>query len=185
MSAPTSSLRTNLASRPSALSDIWMELLRSAPPPPSGKTRQIELPPPPQDFSATRAPTPPQPQQREPICLNSDSENETSGKKRKSSLDEEQKGLKEKSQLQFHQFQYTVKPKQIRNPKTRRLTDDPNQACRMCGRTDTPEWRRGPDGYASLCNICGLKYAKKIKREMETGKNQPKNGKIPISSLLN
>ncbi|KAH7124868.1 hypothetical protein B0J13DRAFT_149677 [Dactylonectria estremocensis] len=32
--------------------------------------------------------------------------------------------------------------------------------CHRCNRTDTPEWRRGPDGARTLCNACGLRYAK-------------------------
>ncbi|KAI8665772.1 GATA-type domain-containing protein [Fusarium keratoplasticum] len=32
--------------------------------------------------------------------------------------------------------------------------------CHRCGRTDTPEWRRGPDGARTLCNACGLVHAK-------------------------
>ncbi|PYH63949.1 GATA-type transcription factor [Aspergillus vadensis CBS 113365] len=32
--------------------------------------------------------------------------------------------------------------------------------CHGCGRTKTPEWCRGPDGARTLCNACGLHYAK-------------------------
>lgn len=32
-------------------------------------------------------------------------------------------------------------------------------SCWKCGRTDTPEWRKGPDGEV-MCNACGLVYAK-------------------------
>ena len=35
----------------------------------------------------------------------------------------------------------------------------PNR-CHSCGRAETPEWRRGPDGAKTLCNSCGLHYAK-------------------------
>lgn len=35
--------------------------------------------------------------------------------------------------------------------------------CRKCGRTDTPEWRKGPDGGV-LCNVCGLVYAKQRRK---------------------
>jgi len=37
--------------------------------------------------------------------------------------------------------------------------------CHSCGTTDTPTWRRGPDGYLSLCNACGIHYAKNVQRE--------------------
>jgi hypothetical protein len=36
----------------------------------------------------------------------------------------------------------------------------PYPRCRNCGRTDTPEWRQGPDGPGTLCNSCGLEYFK-------------------------
>ncbi|ORY32089.1 hypothetical protein BCR39DRAFT_524114 [Naematelia encephala] len=36
--------------------------------------------------------------------------------------------------------------------------------CHGCGVAATPEWRRGPDGPASLCNSCGLHYAKLAKK---------------------
>ncbi|EGC38925.1 hypothetical protein DICPUDRAFT_96721 [Dictyostelium purpureum] len=39
--------------------------------------------------------------------------------------------------------------------------------CHNCGTKNTPEWRRGPSGPATLCNACGLAYAKK-QREEET-----------------
>lgn len=36
-------------------------------------------------------------------------------------------------------------------------------SCFKCGRTDTPEWRKGPDGEV-LCNACGLVYAKQRRK---------------------
>jgi len=36
----------------------------------------------------------------------------------------------------------------------------PPGRCHSCNRIDTPEWRRGPDGARTLCNACGLHYAK-------------------------
>lgn len=35
--------------------------------------------------------------------------------------------------------------------------------CHMCGATDTPQWRKGPQGPHTLCNACGLHFNKKIK----------------------
>lgn len=40
--------------------------------------------------------------------------------------------------------------------------------CHDCGRTDSPEWRKGPAGPKTLCNACGLRYAKKVKKNEET-----------------
>ncbi|GAA5990935.1 hypothetical protein JCM5350_008284 [Sporobolomyces pararoseus] len=36
--------------------------------------------------------------------------------------------------------------------------------CRDCGTVDSPEWRKGPDGPKSLCNACGLRYAKLVSK---------------------
>ncbi|EFA75982.1 GATA-binding transcription factor [Heterostelium album PN500] len=40
--------------------------------------------------------------------------------------------------------------------------------CAKCETTETPEWRRGPDGETSLCNACGLQYAKQMRKERES-----------------
>ncbi|KAK3330745.1 hypothetical protein B0H66DRAFT_73567 [Apodospora peruviana] len=36
--------------------------------------------------------------------------------------------------------------------------------CKTCGTIDSPRWRYGPEGLLSLCNVCGLLYAKKTER---------------------
>ncbi|KAF7311342.1 hypothetical protein MKEN_01035900 [Mycena kentingensis (nom. inval.)] len=38
-------------------------------------------------------------------------------------------------------------------------------ACITCGRTDSPEWRKGPTGPKTLCNACGLRWAKQVKTQ--------------------
>ncbi|KAG1153021.1 hypothetical protein G6F38_000009 [Rhizopus arrhizus] len=35
--------------------------------------------------------------------------------------------------------------------------------CHSCHTSETPEWRRGPNGARTLCNACGLNYAKLAK----------------------
>ncbi|KAJ7158601.1 GATA-4/5/6 transcription factor [Mycena filopes] len=46
----------------------------------------------------------------------------------------------------------------------------PPGKCHSCNIRETPEWRRGPDGARTLCNACGLHYAKLMrKREKEGG----------------
>lgn len=37
-------------------------------------------------------------------------------------------------------------------------------ACTFCNETDTPVWREGPAGPHTLCNVCGLIYAKRESR---------------------
>ncbi|KAK3685741.1 hypothetical protein B0T22DRAFT_227892 [Podospora appendiculata] len=52
----------------------------------------------------------------------------------------------------------------------------PPGRCHSCNRIDTPEWRRGPDGARTLCNACGLHYAKlERKRQLEQRSIRPKN----------
>ncbi|KAI0306003.1 hypothetical protein B0F90DRAFT_952723 [Multifurca ochricompacta] len=49
----------------------------------------------------------------------------------------------------------------------KRQTEAPvpeGQTCLGCNATSTPEWRRGPLGPRTLCNACGLVYAKLIKK---------------------
>ncbi|KAL1684176.1 hypothetical protein EV122DRAFT_285911 [Schizophyllum commune] len=41
------------------------------------------------------------------------------------------------------------------------------QTCLGCDATTTPEWRRGPMGPRTLCNACGLVYAKMVKRRQK------------------
>ncbi|THH27782.1 hypothetical protein EUX98_g6405 [Antrodiella citrinella] len=40
--------------------------------------------------------------------------------------------------------------------------------CVTCGRTDSPEWRKGPNGPKTLCNACGLRWAKTVKTRRES-----------------
>lgn len=37
--------------------------------------------------------------------------------------------------------------------------------CVECCTTKTPEWRNGPEGPRSLCNVCGLLYAKYLREQ--------------------
>ncbi|KAF9780551.1 hypothetical protein BJ322DRAFT_1083717 [Thelephora terrestris] len=43
------------------------------------------------------------------------------------------------------------------------------RVCVTCGRTDSPEWRKGPLGPKTLCNACGLRWAKQARRFDDTG----------------
>ncbi|CAO3652190.1 unnamed protein product [Mucor fragilis] len=49
--------------------------------------------------------------------------------------------------------------------KRRSNEDDTERICTDCGRTDAPEWRRGPRGPKTLCNACGLRWAKTSKTQ--------------------
>jgi len=41
--------------------------------------------------------------------------------------------------------------------------------CLACGVKQTPEWRRGPAGAKTLCNACGLHWAKVVKADGKGG----------------
>ncbi|KAJ4142336.1 hypothetical protein NW754_009782 [Fusarium falciforme] len=63
----------------------------------------------------------------------------------------------------------------ITEVKKRRGRAAPPGRCHSCNRIDTPEWRRGPDGARTLCNACGLHYAKlERKRQLEARSIRPK-----------
>ncbi|KAL1848365.1 hypothetical protein Daus18300_013611 [Diaporthe australafricana] len=55
--------------------------------------------------------------------------------------------------------------------KKRRGRAAPPGRCHSCNRIDTPEWRRGPDGARTLCNACGLHYAKLERKKQIDAKN--------------
>ena len=42
------------------------------------------------------------------------------------------------------------------------IYDIPN-VCSICNTTNTSQWRRGPTGPKTLCNACGIHYARKKK----------------------
>ncbi|KAH3756571.1 hypothetical protein Pelo_11599 [Pelomyxa schiedti] len=55
--------------------------------------------------------------------------------------------------------------------------------CHKCGTTETIEWRRGPDNCKSLCNGCGLRFAKMVKKELRTPPNPTCS--FAVDTLLN
>ncbi|KAI3651800.1 hypothetical protein MP228_003103 [Amoeboaphelidium protococcarum] len=55
-------------------------------------------------------------------------------------------------------------------------TDGEPLKCQSCHATETPEWRKGPLGPRTLCNACGLIYAKLKKKEREQLNENGGNG---------
>jgi len=48
--------------------------------------------------------------------------------------------------------------------KKKKLKVSDEYVCADCGTLDSPEWRKGPKGPKTLCNACGLRWAKKEKK---------------------
>lgn len=46
--------------------------------------------------------------------------------------------------------------------RIRKRSEEPEKGCLACSATETPEWRRGPTGPRTLCNACGLFFAKQV-----------------------
>lgn len=69
----------------------------------------------------------------------------------------------------------SVSVQQAYVPKYRKRSRAPAPGvCHSCGNGDTPEWRRGPDGARTLCNACGLHFAKLVrKRTLEYANSAP------------
>ncbi|CAJ2499908.1 Uu.00g027610.m01.CDS01 [Anthostomella pinea] len=60
-----------------------------------------------------------------------------------------------------------------RDPRTgekkKKLKVAEEYVCTDCGTLDSPEWRKGPSGPKTLCNACGLRWAKKEKKRNASG----------------
>ncbi|KAJ7217166.1 hypothetical protein GGX14DRAFT_602299 [Mycena pura] len=50
-----------------------------------------------------------------------------------------------------------------KKPVPKKAAPAEQYVCITCGRTDSPEWRKGPLGPKTLCNACGLRWAKQAK----------------------
>ncbi|KAI0707253.1 hypothetical protein C8Q76DRAFT_148036 [Earliella scabrosa] len=59
-------------------------------------------------------------------------------------------------------------PGQQKNKYRKRSRATPPGKCHSCNIRETPEWRRGPDGARTLCNACGLHYAKLMRKRDKT-----------------
>ena len=70
-----------------------------------------------------------------------------------------------------------------KDKKKQKVADE--YVCADCGTLDSPEWRKGPKGPKTLCNACGLRWAKKEKkRGGDDGKTSPEST-IPNTSPAN
>ncbi|GME23206.1 PAS domain-containing protein [Neofusicoccum parvum] len=55
--------------------------------------------------------------------------------------------------------------------KKKKLKVADEYVCTDCGTLDSPEWRKGPNGPKTLCNACGLRWAKKEKKRQSMTAN--------------
>ncbi|KFZ15201.1 hypothetical protein V502_05721 [Pseudogymnoascus sp. VKM F-4520 (FW-2644)] len=49
--------------------------------------------------------------------------------------------------------------------KKKKIKTADKYVCTDCGTLDSPEWRKGPEGAKTLCNACGLRWAKQEKKK--------------------
>ena len=61
------------------------------------------------------------------------------------------------TKIQRHTSRSSVKEAQ-------HINDGEQHVCQGCSATSTPEWRKGPTGPRTLCNACGLLYAKMLRK---------------------
>ncbi|PQE20140.1 Cutinase palindrome-binding protein [Rutstroemia sp. NJR-2017a BBW] len=66
--------------------------------------------------------------------------------------------------------------------KKRKIKLPDEYVCTDCGTLDSPEWRKGPSGPKTLCNACGLRWAKKEKKRTPTAPSAQLQQGVPSSS---
>jgi len=73
-----------------------------------------------------------------------------------------------------------------RDPRTgekkKKLKVAEEYVCTDCGTLDSPEWRKGPSGPKTLCNACGLRWAKKEKKK-NAGGGGMQDGQTPMDNM--
>jgi len=84
-----------------------------------------------------------------------------------------------------HRRKKNEEPEEVKEVQKKRTIMSGELYCHSCGTLDTPEWRRGPDGCKSLCNACGLHYAKILKRETMIPNRQTQRTSMCLNNLLN
>ncbi|RCH80388.1 blue light receptor [Rhizopus stolonifer] len=63
------------------------------------------------------------------------------------------------------QLENYTNPKRRKQKKKSVTSPDIPKMCAQCQSTDSPEWRKGPNGPKELCNACGLRYAKTLAKK--------------------
>jgi hypothetical protein len=68
--------------------------------------------------------------------------------------------------------------------KKKKLKIADEYVCTDCGTLDSPEWRKGPNGPKTLCNACGLRWAKKEKKK-QSATSGHQTSSIPMQASAN
>jgi PAS domain S-box-containing protein len=69
--------------------------------------------------------------------------------------------------------------------KVKKIKSADEYVCTDCGTLDSPEWRRGPSGPKTLCNACGLRWAKKEKKKSGPGTVDTGSNVTPPGGVVN
>lgn len=72
---------------------------------------------------------------------------------------------------QFH-FKMETFDFQSEPQKKRRVEESQQRVCSQCGTEDTAEWRAGPEGPATLCNACGLRYRRQEQKKRRSQRKE-------------
>jgi len=67
------------------------------------------------------------------------------------------------TELQVNPPMVSMKKEEASRRKKKAKISVADLVCKECGTNSSPEWRRGPEGPKTLCNACGLLFAKKMK----------------------
>lgn len=82
----------------------------------------------------------------------------------------------DKTDPRFESSYLDKKPKKIKSAD--------EYVCTDCGTLDSPEWRKGPNGPKTLCNACGLRWAKKEKKRTNSMSGLQGGGSTVLSGTI-
>ncbi|KAI9019997.1 hypothetical protein CLU79DRAFT_756670 [Phycomyces nitens] len=84
--------------------------------------------------------------------------------KRRKDPDEISKVPRESSDGEPTEFRSPPPERKEKWKRRKKQRGEDDYVCTDCGTTSSPEWRKGPQGSKTLCNACGLRWAKKNKK---------------------
>ncbi|ELR12156.1 GATA zinc finger domain containing protein [Acanthamoeba castellanii str. Neff] len=71
------------------------------------------------------------------------------------------------------------RPASPQRRRTKRMFTD--RACHHCETRFTSQWRTGPSGPSTLCNACGIRYARQVKLDRARRSSSPAAASSPIA----